>query len=119
MTAHFIARVVENLYNKIDIDAILEEFNGIKQYDDCGRKSDEWVNKQIKNKGYYRWLLACGKLEEYLYLNYATFEETELVYRWGKRVCNQRNYDLNKYRCGYRLKDETFEIWLKKASYRR
>jgi hypothetical protein len=112
MTANLIAKVVDNLYNKINIDEMLEEFNGIKKYEDCGRKTDEWVNKRIENKIYNRWLLACGKLEEYLYMNYATFEETELVYRWGKRVCEQRTNDKRIYRSNYR--SEPFEFWVKR-----
>lgn len=111
MTAHFIARVVENLYNKMDLDEMGKEFEGIEKYE-FGRLRDEWVNKKIENRGYYRWVLACGKLEEYLRMNYATFEETELVYKWGKKVCEQRNRDLNEYRSRYRSKEETFEIWL-------
>jgi hypothetical protein len=110
MTANLIAKVVDSLYNKINIDEMSNEFKGIKKYEDCGRKTDEWVNKRIENKDYYRWLLACSKLEEYLLINYANFEETELVYRWGKRICEARNNNKTIYRSKYR--SEPFEVWV-------
>ena len=41
MTANLIAKVVESQYQKISIDALLSEFNGIERYK-YGRLSDEW-----------------------------------------------------------------------------
>lgn len=111
MTANYIAKVVESLYNKVDIDKILEGFNKLKKYH-CGRVSDEWANRQITEKSFIRWYKAIGILETYCRDNFATFEETELVYKWAKEVCDRRNYLYNQWRVygGY----STFEQWLKK-----
>jgi hypothetical protein len=111
MTANYIARVVESLYNKVDIDKMSEGFDKIEKYS-CGRLSDEWVNRQITEKSYIRWCFALATLEDYLRKNYETFEETELVYKWGKKICEQRNKDLNLHRMcgGY----QTFSEWIKK-----
>jgi hypothetical protein len=112
MTAHYIAKVVESLYNKVDINKMSEGFDKLKQYDSPGRQSDEWVNRRITEKSYIRWCMAIGVLETYCQRNFATFKETELVYKWAKRVCEQRNYEYNQWRIwgGYR----TFEQWLNK-----
>jgi hypothetical protein len=112
MTANFIAQVVENLYNKVDIDKMSEGFNQIRKYDDSGRMTDDWVNIRITEKSYIRWCQAIGLLETYCSQNFATFEETELVYKWAKRVCEYRNSEYNKWRAygGY----STFNEWLKR-----
>ena len=112
MTADYIARVVESLYHKVDIDKMSEGFDKLKQYDSPGRQSDEWVNRRITEKSYIRWCMAIGVLETYCQHNFATFKETELVYKWAKRVCEQRNYEYNQWRAfgGYK----TFEQWLNK-----
>ena len=112
MTANYIAKVVENLYNKVDIDKMSAGFNDIKQFNDCGRTSDEWINRHITEKSYIRWCMAIGVLETYCQHNFATFKETELVYKWAKNVCNQRNDMYNQWRAfgGYR----TFDQWLDK-----
>jgi hypothetical protein len=91
MTANYIARVVESLYNKLDINKMSAGWDKIKKYDDCGRVSDEWMNRSITDKTYIRWCMAINRLEEYCIKNYDTFEETELVYKWAKNVCEQRN----------------------------
>lgn len=121
MTAHYIARVVQSLYDKINIDEMNAEFNGIRQRNDCGRLSDEWVNKHITNKVFFRWLLACSLLEEHLYKNFTTFEETELVYRWAKKICDNRNNLRNLYRAYGNpwYKQITFAEWLKKNKFGR
>jgi len=112
MTAHYIARVVESLYNKVDIDKMSAGFDKLKQYDSPGRQSDEWINRQIAEKSYFRWLLAMATLEDYCRRNFDTFKETELVYKWAKRVCNDRNNLYNQWRIwgGYL----TFAEWLNK-----
>ena len=112
MTANFIAQVVENLYHKVDIDKMSEGFDKIKQFDSPGRVSDDWVNRRITEKSYIRWCQAIGLLETYCQQNFATFEETELVYKWAKRVCDDRNIKYNQCRAygGY----STFNQWLKK-----
>jgi hypothetical protein len=112
MTANYVAKVVESFYNKIDIDKMSEGFDKIKKYDSCGRVSDEWTNRQITDKRYIRWCFSISVLEEYMRKNYTTFTETELVYKWGKRICEQRNKEYNQWRVfgGY----TTFEQWLKK-----
>ena len=97
MTAHFIARVVQSLYDKIDIDAMLKEFDGIEKYQH-ERVSDEWTNRQITNKAYIRWVMACGTLEAFCRKNIGKFKETELVYRWAKQQCDQQNILLNRQR---------------------
>jgi hypothetical protein len=114
MTANYVARVVESLYNKVDIDKMSEGFDKIEKYS-CGRLSDDWVNRQITEKSYLRWLKACYLLETYLQHNYSTFVETELVYKWGKRICEQRNKDLSMYRAfGNPFGKQDFNTWLKK-----
>lgn len=112
MTAHYIAKVVESLYNKVDIDKMSAGFEKLKQYDSAGRQTDEWVNRQITEKSYIRWCQAIGVLESYCRMNFATFKETELVYKWAKHICIQRNYSYNEWRMrgGY----STFEQWLNK-----
>lgn len=101
MTAHYISKVVQSQYDKISIDEILSEFNGIKKYE-YGRFSDEWVNKRIENKQYHRWLDACYLLETYLKRHFESFVETELVYYWAKNICEDRNKMLNKKRMGWK-----------------
>jgi hypothetical protein len=110
MTAHYIARVVESLYNKVDIDKMSAGFDKIKQFNDCGRTSDDWINRRITEKSYIRWCQAVGFLENYCRDNFTTFKETELVYKWAKRVCKDRNDMYNQWRAfgGYR----TFDEWL-------
>ena len=115
MTANYIARVVQNLYNKIDIDKMCAGFDQLKKYEDSGRISDEWTNRRITEKSYIRWCQAISFLENYCRMNYTTFEETELVYKWAKSVCEQRTRDLNQWRQfgGH----STFEQYLKNKIY--
>jgi len=112
MTANHIAKVVESLYNKVDINKMSEGFDKLKQYDSPGRQSDEWVNRRITEKSYIRWCQAVGFLENYCRDNFTTFKETELVYKWAKRVCEDRNKMYNEWRAfgGY----STFDQWLDK-----
>lgn len=112
MTANYIAKVVESLYNKVDIDKMSAGFDKLKQYDSPGRMSDEWINRRITEKSYIRWCQAVGFLENYCRDNFTTFKETELVYKWAKNVCNQRNDMYNQWRAfgGY----STFDQWLNK-----
>jgi hypothetical protein len=114
MTANYIARVVESLYDKINIDEMLSEFEGIEKYT-YDRLSDEWVNKQIKHKEYYRWLKACGLLETYCTMNMGKFKETELVYKWAKDCCIRQNNLLNEFRA-YSWGSYTFDEWYKKRN---
>jgi hypothetical protein len=100
MTANYIASIVQCQYEKLNIDEISAEFKGIKKYE-YGRLSDEWVNKQIENKQYHRWIHSCYLLETYLERNFETFVETELVYHWAKQICEKRNKYLNKKRIGW------------------
>lgn len=97
MTAHYIAKIVQREYDKLDIDAMLAEFKGIEKYK-YGRLSDEWVNKDIENKQYHRWIHACYLLKSYLEKHFETFVETELVYKWAKPICESKNKFLNKNR---------------------
>ena len=99
------------MYNKVDIDKMSEGFDQIQKYNDCGRMSDEWTNRRITEKSYFRWCQSINVLEKYCRMNYETFEETELVYKWAKNVCEQRNYEYNQWRTfgGY----STFKDWLK------
>jgi hypothetical protein len=114
MTAHYFARVVESLYNKVDIDKMSAGFDQIKKYDSSGRMSDDWTNRRITEKSYIRWCMAIGAFEQYLRENYATFVETELVYKWGKRICDERNYELTMYRAyGNPFNTRTFKEWLR------
>jgi hypothetical protein len=112
MTSNYVAKVVESLYNKLDIDKMSEGFDKIKKYNDCGRITDEWVNTKITDKSFVRWCKSIGVLETHLLMNYENFNETELVYKWGKRICEQRNWEYNQWRTfgGYK----TFGEWLKR-----
>ena len=100
MTANYIARVVQSMYDKINLDDILEEFKaieGMKKYDNYGM-TPEYQSFRIKNKAYNRWLKSCSVLEYYLRSNYETFVETELVYMWAKETCDKRTKFLNNER---------------------
>ena len=112
MTANYIAKVVESLYNEVDIDKMSEGFDKLKQYDSPGRQSDEWVNRSITEKSYFRWVKSCFVLEDYCRNNFTSFEETELVYKWAKEVCDQRTNLYNQWR-GYGT-CSTFDEWLNK-----
>jgi len=114
MTANLIAKVVDSQYQKISIDEMNAEFNGIEKYK-YGRLSDEWVNKRIDNEQYHRWIHSCYLLEEYIRCHFADFEETELVYRWAKYLCEKKNMLKNKWRCNYT--GLTFKEWLVKNNY--
>lgn len=100
MTAHMIAKLVQIHYERLNIDEILSEFKGIEKYE-YGRISDKWVNKEIENAQYYKWIRAWDLLKTYLRLNFSTFVESELVYRWAKDICEHRIQHLNKSRLGY------------------
>lgn len=114
MTANLIAKVVESQYQKVSIDEMSSGFNRIKRYK-YGRLSDEWVNKQIENKQYDRWLYSCYLLEEYIRFHFADFEQTELVYRWAKDLCERKNMLLNNWRGNsYGM---TFKEWLAENGY--
>jgi hypothetical protein len=117
MTAHYIARVVQSLYEKINIDEMLAEFEGVNKYEKSGYLTDEWRNKQIKNKAYIRWAMACGLLERYCQMNMGKFKETELVYRWAKDCCIKQNNLINRWKMigGY----STFADWLNKNKFGR
>ena len=112
MTANYIAKVVDSLYNKVDINKMSAGFDKLKQYNDCGRTSDEWINRSITEKSYIRWCQSITTLEDYCRKNLTTFKETELVYKWAKNVCEQRNNLYNQWRAfgGY----STFAEWLNK-----
>ncbi len=97
MTAHFIAKVVQSQFDKVDFDSIASKWKGINKID-CGRMSDEWVNAKIEDDQYYRWIKACYLLEEYIKRNYESFDQTELVYLWAKNLCIMKNNDLNKWK---------------------
>jgi hypothetical protein len=115
MTAHYIAQIVQCEFDKVDLDEMSSGFDNIVKYQ-YGRVSDDWVNRRIESKQYYRWLRACSLLETYLRLNYTTFVETELVYYWAKDICNRRNNDLNNYRMNGNPFNACpkFEDWLNK-----
>jgi hypothetical protein len=97
MTAHFLAEIVQSQYHKLNIDEMLSEFKGIEKYQ-YGRISDEWINKRIENKQYYKWQHAGYLLEMHIRENWDTFEQTELVYTWAKDLCEKKNRELNKKR---------------------
>jgi hypothetical protein len=111
MTANYIAKVVESLYNKIDIDKMSEGFDKIKQHNHNGTTTDEWTNRRIAGRSYFRWCKSIGVLESYCKINFETFEETELVYKWAKHICKYRNDLYNEWRAfGGHI---TFNQWLK------
>lgn len=114
MTANLIAKVVESQYQKVSIDEMSSEFNRIKKYK-YGRLSDKWVNKQIENEQYHRWVYSIDVLEEYIRYHFADFEQTELVYRWAKDLCERKNMLLNKWYGNY--SGLTFKEWLAENGY--
>lgn len=113
MTANYIARVVQSLYEKIDIEEITSQWKDIQIVDGAGRFTDEWINRKIENKAFTRWLMACSKLDEFCRKNILTFKQTELVYRWAKNYCEMQIRILNEYR-GRNFEVYTLEEWYKK-----
>jgi hypothetical protein len=115
MTAHLIAKVVQSQFEKINLDDIFSQWKDIKRIDGCGRFTDEWVNRTIDDKQYYKWMKACYLLEEHIKRNFETFEQTELVYTWAKNLCIEKNNELNRWRQfgGY----QTFSEFRKRARY--
>lgn len=102
MTANLIARVVESMYQKINIDELMSETQGVKMRDDSYNITAEFQRCQLKmsigktsQHPYNRWLASCSLLEEYLRQNPDTFVETELVYKWAKDTCDRRNHCKN------------------------
>lgn len=114
MTANLIAKVVESQYQKVSVDELLSELNGIEKYK-YGRLSDEWVNKHIDNEQYHRWIDSIYTLEKYIMCHFADFEQTDLVYRWAKDLCERKNMLLNRWRGNYT--GLTFKEWLVKNKY--
>ena len=115
MTAHLIARVVQSQFEKVDFDAIIDKWKHIKRIDGSGRFTDEWVNRQIDDKQYYKWMKSCSLLEEHIKRNFETFEQTELVYTWAKDLCIQKNNELNRWRQFGTY--QTFSEFRKRARY--
>ena len=115
MTANFIAQVVENYYNKLDLDEMAVRWKDIQRVNEYGNVTHEWVNRDLKDPVYLRWCMAMGVLETYCCNHFETFIETELVYRWAKRVCEQRNAALNEWKVngGY----NSFSKFLKQNSH--
>lgn len=113
MTANYIARVVQSLFEKIDLDEITSQWKDIEIIDGAGRFTDEWINRKIESKEFTRWLMACSKLEDFCRKNILTFEQTELVYRWAKNYCEMQNRILNEYRAKS-FGVYTLEEWYKK-----
>lgn len=97
MTANLIAQVVENYYNKLDLDQMKAPWQGIKQYE-YGKVTDEWINRDLKDATYLRWCSAINTLETYCRQNFTTFQETDLVRKWAKPVCEARNHAKNQFR---------------------
>lgn len=98
MTANFIAQVVENYYEKLSLEAMSEPWKDIKRVNEYGNATHEWINRELKDPIYIRWCYAISTLETYLKLHFDTFEETELVYKWAKPLCEARNRALNRFR---------------------
>lgn len=98
MTANFIAQVVENYYNKLSLEDIVAPWKEIKQYNEYGNLTHDWINRDLKDPIYLRWCQAIGVLETYCCHNFDSFQETELVYKWAKRVCERRNHAVNQWR---------------------
>ena len=86
MTVNFIARVVESKQNLLNINSSEEDFV----------------------KSIERYNMAIGVLEDYIYppinkyraerTRFFDFEETELVYKFAKDICDQRIRFRNWYR---------------------
>ena len=98
MTANLIAQVVENYYNKLDLDEMTAPWKDIKQYNEYGNVTHEWINRDLKNPTYMRWCKATGLLESYCKQHFDSFQQTELVYKWAKRVCEERNRAKNEWK---------------------
>lgn len=115
MTANLIAQVVENYYNKLDLDKMAEPLQGIEKYNSYGGMSDDWINTRITDKTYFRWCQAIGVLESYCRQNLDTFQPTELVEKWAPKACEERYYRFNEWRIfgGY----NSFSNYLAKKRY--
>lgn len=98
MTANFIAQVVENYYNRLDLDEMTAPWKDIPQRNEYGTTTDEWINRDLKDPAYLRWCYAINTLESYCYEHFESFQETELVYKWAKRVCERRNAAVNQWK---------------------
>lgn len=115
MTANFIAQVVENYYQKLDIDQMTAPWKDIPQRNEYGNITHEWINRDLKEPTYIRWCQAIGVLETYCCHHFDSFQETELVYKWAKRVCERRNHAVNQWKAygGY----NSFSNFLKRNSH--
>jgi len=71
MTPDYVARLVERKFDQLDM-------NG--------------------EKSVYRFNKACTLLEENIHINFYEFEETELVRKWAKDLCDHRVQFDNWYR---------------------
>lgn len=97
MTSNYIAKVVESMYQKINIDELMSDIQGIKMRDENYNLTPEFQRCQFelsrglsKNNDFNRWIKACYTLEYYLQKNFETFEQTELVYKWAKDTCDRQ-----------------------------
>ena len=111
MTPHYIAQIVEREYNKLDINEMISEFDGIEKYK-YGRISDEWQNKRIENQQFLRFIRAYYLLEDCIRLNYHDFVTTELVEKWCGNIIKSRNKMLNDYRAFGWMGNCDFKSWL-------
>lgn len=69
MTADYIARLCEKALDQLTTDE---------------HRTD------LKHPPIYNYNRACSLLENYLNQNFDTFEETELVYKYAKYICEDR-----------------------------
>lgn len=98
MTTHFIAQVVENYYNKLSLEDMVEPWMNIKQHNQYGNVTHEWINHDLKEPKYIRWCQAIAVLERYCRQHFDSFQETELVYKWAEDICKRRNQAVNQWR---------------------
>lgn len=113
MTANLFATVVENSLNRIDFENIMSKWDGIRQYDDSGRTTDAWMNRNTNDPHLARWYEASWKFEDYLKKNFLTFEITDLVYSHAKYICEDRINFENWYRAygWYYTREEALKKW--------
>jgi hypothetical protein len=87
LTAHNIAELVQEKFDSIDFNEMLENWKDIPVLDSSGFYTISWQKRKFSPE-FTEWLVACGKLEDFL-KQHPDSEQTDLVYTWAKQVCEK------------------------------
>lgn len=86
----------KNTFDSFDVEYFLK-YTGISNLLDFDEVSLSELTERFYNEmeldnsdSITKWNLCSNYLERYLRSNFETFKETELVYKWGKSVCDSR-----------------------------